>query len=259
MTLGLPVRTMLAFLLVMSRVGGLVFFLPVPGFRNAPEMVRIVLALALTFALFPVWPALPEVMPEVGQVLVWVMCEAGFGLVAGVAIALLTEGFQIAAQMIGMQAGYGFASTIDPTNRFDAGIIHVMMSLMTGLLFFTLGIDRTLLRLLAASFQTFPVGSWAPSAVSLNGIMRLGSEMFVVGLRVALPVTAMLLLMDLGLALLGRMQQQLNLLTLAFPLKMLAALGLLTALAPVFARIFEGSGERTMSALWNILKQAHAR
>jgi flagellar biosynthetic protein FliR len=259
MTLGLPVSTILAFLLVMTRVGGLVTFLPVPGFRNAPEMVRVVLALAITFALFPVWPPLPEVVPGFGQLLVWVVCEAGFGLMTGLAIAFLTEGFQIAAQVVGMQAGYGFASTIDPTNPSGAGILQMMMSLLTGLLFFTLGIDRILIRVLARSFQTFPAGSWAPSAAGLDGILRLGSGMFTVGLRVAMPVIAMLLLADFILALLGRMQQQLGLLTIAFPLKMLAALALLAVLAPTFARIFEGSAERTMSALSNILGEAHAR
>jgi flagellar biosynthesis protein FliR len=259
MTLGLPVSTMIAFLLVMARTGGLVTFLPVPGFRNAPAVIRVVLVLAVTCALFPVWPSPPDALPTFGQLVVWVFCEAGFGLMAGVAIAFLTEGFQVASQVLGMQAGYGFASTIDPTNQADAGIIQVMMSLFTGLMFFTLGIDRDLLRVLAASFQAFPAGAWEPSAASLDGIVRLGSGMFAVGLRLALPVAAMLLLIDLALALLGRMHQQLHLLAIAFPIKMLTALGLLTALAPVIARMFEGAAERTMSALWSILAQAHGR
>ena len=38
MTLGLPVSTMLAFLLVLARVAGLVTFLPVPGFRAVPAI-----------------------------------------------------------------------------------------------------------------------------------------------------------------------------------------------------------------------------
>ena len=50
MTLGLPLSTLYAFLLVLARVAGLVTFLPVPGFRNAPDTVRILLALAITAA-----------------------------------------------------------------------------------------------------------------------------------------------------------------------------------------------------------------
>lgn len=252
MTLGLPVSTMLAFLLVLARVAGVVAFLPVPGFRNAPSMIRVVLALALTFSLFPGWPSLPDTLPSFPTLTAWAFSEAGFGLIAGLAIGFLVDAFQVAAEFIGIQAGYGFASTIDPATQADSGILQVIMTLVTGLLFFTTGADRELIRALAASFVKFPAGSWAPTAASVDGVLRLGAGMFSMGLRVAMPVMAMLLLIDLALALLGRMQQQLNLLSLAFPVKMLAALALLTALSPVIARLFESSLARTMSALWNL-------
>src|ERR1700692_753270 len=199
MTLGLPTSTMIAFLLVLARVGGLIAFLPIPGFRNAPEMIRVVLVLALTFALFPAWPSPPNVLPSLGQLVAWALGEAGFGLFTGLSIALLTEGFQIAAQVIGMQAGYGFASTIDPTNQADAGLLQVMMNLFTGLLFFTLGVDHALIRVLAMSFQKFPAGSWAISVLTLDGVIKLASGMFSIGLRLALPVIALLMLIDLAL------------------------------------------------------------
>lgn len=253
MTLGLPLSTMIAFLLVLARVSGMITFLPIPGFRNPPGIFRVVLALGITFALLPVWPSPPNAIPSFGELTTWAFAEAGFGLAAGLAMAFLTEGFQIAAQVLGMQAGYGYASIIDPTSQADAAIIQVVMSLVTGLLFFTMGIDHALIRVLAASFEKYPAGSWAPSAASMDGIVRLGSGMFMIGLRVALPVFALLFLIDLALALLGRMQQQLQLFQLAFPVKMLAALGILVVLAPVIARVFEGAADRTMSALWRLV------
>jgi flagellar biosynthetic protein FliR len=251
MTLGLPLSTMYAFLLVLARVGGLVAFIPIPGFRGAPDIVRVVLALVTTFALFPVWPALPNTVPNVAELTAWAFAEAGFGLVIGLSVSFLTEAFQLAAQVLGLQAGYGYATTIDPNSQADAGVLQVITMLATGLLFFSFGIDRELFRILGASFQKFPAGSWAPSAASLDGIVRLGGGMFSIGLRLAMPVIALLLLIDLALALLGRMQQQLQLLSLAFPVKMLAAVALLAALSPVLAKMFEASAARTLSALWH--------
>jgi flagellar biosynthesis protein FliR len=253
MTLGLPLSTLYAFLLVLARVAGLVTFLPVPGFRNAPDTVRVLLALAITFALFPVWPALPNVNPNIGQLAVWAFCEAGFGLAAGLAVAFLTESFQVAAQVAGFQAGYGFASTIDPNSQADSSILQVLASLSTGLLFFTTGLDHQLIRVLAASFERFPAGSWAPASANLDGIVRLGGEMLSTGLRLGLPVVAVLLLIDFALALLGRVQQQLQLLSLAFPAKMAAALVLLAMLAPVVPKMFGAAAERTLAALWRSL------
>src|SRR5580658_7625319 len=109
MNLGLPLSTMVAFLLVLARVGGLITFLPIPGFRGAPEIIRVVLVLALTIALFPVWPSLPEAA-ALGELVSWVFAEAGLGLSVGVAIAYLTEGFQVAPHELGLEAGYGYAS-----------------------------------------------------------------------------------------------------------------------------------------------------
>lgn len=254
MTLGLPISTMVAFLLVLARIAGLIMFIPIPGFRGAPELVRVVFAMALTFALFPVWPSPPNELPTFGWLISSAFAEAGFGLAVGLAVGFLNEAFQLAGQILGIPAGYGFASTVDPTSEADSGVLQVILSLVTGLLFFGLGIDRELVRVLAASFERFPAGSWAPAAASLDGILHLGSGMFATGLRLAMPVIALLLLLDLALALLGRMQQQLQLLSLAFPVKMLAALAILASLVPVIAKVFESSAGRTLHALWRVVQ-----
>jgi flagellar biosynthetic protein FliR len=252
MTLGLPLGTIYAFLLVLARVAGLVAFLPVPAWRNAPMIFRAVLAFVMAVSLFPVWPHLPDLSPSIGQLTVWAFSEMGFGLVAGLAVSFLTEGFQVGAQVLGMPAGFGYAQTIDPNSQADSSVLQVLTMLTTGLLFFSLGIDAVVIRILAASFQKYPAGSWSFSAGSLDSIIHLGAGMFSLGMRVALPVVALLLLIDVALALLGRMQQQLNLLSLAFPIKMMAALGILTAMAPLMPKLFSATASHTISALWRL-------
>ena len=140
MTLGLPLSTIYAFLLVLARVAGLLAFLPVPAFRNAPMIFRAVLAFVTTVALFPVWPHLPNVSPSIGELTVWAFSEMGFGLVAGLAVAFLNEGFQVGAQVLGMPAGFGYAQTIDPNSQADSSVLQVITMLTTGLLFFSLAL-----------------------------------------------------------------------------------------------------------------------
>jgi len=252
MTLGLPLTTIYGFLLVLARVGGLIAFLPIPAFRNAPMIFRAVLAFVITIALFPMWPHLPNVSPTIGQLTVWAFSEMGFGLAAGLAVAFLNEGFQIGAQVLGMPAGFGYAQTIDPNSQADSSVLQVITMLITGLLFFSFGLDGVVIRILAASFQKYPAGSWSLTAASLDTLIHLGAGMFSLGLRVALPVVALLLLIDVALALLGRMQQQLHLLSLAFPIKMMAALGVLTAIMPLLPKLFSSAAGHTMSALWRL-------
>ena len=56
-------------------------------------------------------------------------------------------------------------------------------------------------------------------------------------MRLALPVVALLVMVDVALALLGRLNAQLQLLSLAFPAKMLTALAMLSWVAALFPRI----------------------
>ena len=212
--------------------------------------MRVGLALAITVALYPVWPALPNAAPSIGQLAMWAFAEAGFGLAIGLAVAFLTETFQMGAQLAGFQAGYGFASTFDPSSQADSSVLQVIMSLFTGVLFFQLDLHHQLIRILAASFLKYPAGAWAPTTASLDGIVQLGGAMLSTGLRIAFPIIAFLVLIDFALALVGRVQQQLQLLSLAFPVKMLAALALLAVLAPVIPKMFGAAAERTLSVLW---------
>jgi flagellar biosynthetic protein FliR len=253
MRLELPLGVLFAFLMVLARVSGVFAFFPGPMLRPAGGAARAVLVLAVTLALYPAWPRFENRLPSTGALAATAFAEAGFGLTVGLALAFLLEAFQVAMQIVGLQAGYGYSLTIDPASQADAGILQVMMMLTAGLLFFTLGLDREVLRVLAASLERFPAGAWAPRAASLEGIVALGGGMFSLALRLAFPVIALLLLLDVALALLGRMQQQLQLLSLMFPVKMLAALAILAVLAPLLPRLFQSAAERTLTALWRLL------
>ena len=74
------------------------------------------------------------------------------------------------------------------------------------------------------------------------------------GVRLALPVMGLLFLADLALALLGRIQPNLQLLTLIFPVKMLAGLLLLAALAGVTPRLYRAAAEPALEALGGLLR-----
>ncbi len=118
--LTLPLSALFGFLLVLARVGGAFIFVPLPGLNAGPELARVMLAAGFTLALFPLWPAVPVAGIGVGQLVVWVFSEAAFGITIGVAVAFLIETLMVAAQVLGLQAGYSYASTVDPTTQADS-------------------------------------------------------------------------------------------------------------------------------------------
>lgn len=247
--LRVPLQTLFGFLFVLARVGGAFVFVPLPGIGNGPGPARVLLALGFTVALLPAWPAV--VLPEtsIGRLAAWMLSEAAFGITVGVAVAFLIETLLVASQVFGLQAGYSYASTIDPSTQADSNVLLVFSHLMAGLLFFALGLDRQVIRVFASSLAVYPPGSYVLTPSSAESMIRLGADMFSTGLRLAMPVVVLLLLVDIALALLGRVHQQLQLLTLAFPAKMLATLAFLATVSVFFLPVYRSAAERTISVL----------
>jgi len=254
-SLTLNLSTLCGFLLVLARVSGLIAFAPIPGLAAGPDASRIILALALTVTLLPVWPRPPAQEILTGRMLGWILAEAAFGLTVGVAVTFLLEGVQLAAQIIGLQAGYSFASTVDPSTQADTTTLQMMSELFAGSLFFAFGFDRQILHVLATSLESIPAGSYALTGSIVDGVVRLGSGIFVTGLQLALPVLALTLLLDVAFGVLGRLHAQMQLLSMAFAVKMLVSLAFLASVLALYPPVFERFGAVMFSTLLRMLNR----
>jgi flagellar biosynthetic protein FliR len=245
--------TLFGFLLVLARVSGVLVFVPIPGFSAGPQVARIVLALAVTVALFPTWRshALPGGFDNLtngwllGRLVGWMALEAFVGLAVGITIAFLLEALQMGAQIIGLQAGYSYASTVDPSTQADTTTLQLIAQLLAGMLFFAFGLDRQVLRMVANSLQSASL----PAQASAEAIIRLGANVFSTGLQLAIPVLALLVLLDVAFAVLGRLHAQMQLLSLSFSIKMLAGIAFLASILSVYPDIFARSAGRTFEML----------
>jgi flagellar biosynthesis protein FliR len=251
--LGFAVPVLYGFLLVLARVSGVLAIAPLPGFGAGPDMMRIVLSLAITLCLFPKWPIAAPLHATIGWLIGAVFAEAALGVAVGVVIGFLIDAVQMGAQVFGLQAGYSYASTIDPTSQADSSVMYVMVQLMAGVMFFSLGLDHDVLRLMGATIDRIPLGGYTANLRSAQALIHLGSDVFVTGMRLGFPIVALLLLVDIALALVGRLQAQLQLLSMAFPLKMLASLVVLAALTALFPAIFSNAADRALAGMRRVL------
>jgi flagellar biosynthetic protein FliR len=248
--------TVYGFLLALARVSGVVVFVPIPGFSASPDASRVVLALAITVALFPAWPTgSPEDGRALatGRLLEAIGVETAYGATLGLAVAFLLEGVQLAAQVLGLQAGYSYASTVDPTTQADTTTLQLMAQLLAGTLFFAFGFDRQVIAALAKSLNTAPGRVFPLDGHAIESITHLGTAIFRSGVQLAIPVLALLVLLDLAFAVLGRLHTQLQLLSLSFSIKMLTALAFLASVLSVYPAVFERAGAITFTVMDRVL------
>ena len=242
----LSASTLFGFLLTLVRVASIFVFVPIPGLKSAVDPARILFILGVTIALFPVWPH-PSGEISAGLFALWITSEATLGIGIGLTVAFSVEAFIVGAQIIGLQAGYSFASTVDPFTQADSTVLVSMAQTAAGLLFFAMGLDREVIRIFAKSLVAFPPGSFVMSRSAAQSILLAGSTMFSTGLRLALPIMAVMLMVEISLALLGRVNGQLHLMAVAFPIKMMLGLGLLAWLAVLLPALLRGASNASFA------------
>jgi len=247
--LQIPLHTLHAFVLVMLRVGGVFIFTPVPGLRNTPAAARAVLSATLALALYPKWPQLQGADPDIGQLIFWSLSEIALGVTVGLMIALVLELFAIGAQAVSLPAGYTYASAVDPATQAESNVLVILAQLTSGMLFFAFNLHHQLIALLARSLETYPPGQFAISEPVAEQVVRAGSTVFQLGLGLVLPILALMAMIDISLSLLGRLNAQLQVITLSFPVKMGVSLVVLAAFGPIMPRLFDKVSGQTMAVL----------
>jgi len=171
------------------------------------------------------------------------------GAAIGLMVSFLSEAFTLGAQSIALQAGYGYASVVDPTTQAESDVLAVLAQLLAGLLFFTAGLHRLLIKVFAESLTSYPPGTFALSQNVAREVVRIGSGVFSFGLRLAMPIIGLLLMTEITLALLGRINGQLHLGMHAFPIKMMLTLATLASILAVTPHLYGAYAEQVLASM----------
>ncbi len=245
----ISVSTLLAFILVLSRVTGVFVFIPMPFKDAGPGLARVVLALGCTIALYSRWPTvnLPEL--TLTSTFLFVLSDAALGAAMGLMVSFLSEAFTVGAQSLALQAGYGYVSIIDPTTQAESDVLAVLAQLLAGLFFFATGIHRVLIKGIADSLDRYPPGTFVLTPGMAREVVTIGADIFSIGLRLALPIIGLLLMTEISLALVGKINSQLHLGTHSYPIKLLLALSVLSSVLVVSPRLYESYAAEILTSI----------
>ncbi len=123
-------------------MSGALAFVPLPGLSAVAGPAKVAFAIGFTLALSAQWPTVEAQSVTASTLAAWAGAEAAIGVAIGVSVTIVLEAFTLSAQVLGLQAGYAFAQTIDPNTQADSGILLVLAQLLGGMFFFAMGLDR---------------------------------------------------------------------------------------------------------------------
>jgi flagellar biosynthetic protein FliR len=245
------------FLFTLARVSCVFAFLPLAAFRGTADIPKIFLSLGFTLILWPEWKTPVSADATIGRLLTGIAGEAALGIAIGLTLAIVLEVFQVAAQVVSLQAGFGFASTVDPNSGADSTVLLTLAQITAGLLFFATGSDRLLVRALADSLRLCPPESFSVHKNWAEALIRFSGSIFGIGLRLAAPVVALLMLTDAALAVLGRVQTQIQLVSLTIPVKLAVSMLLLSATLAFQPRVFGSVMTQGIRLIEGMLRSGH--
>ena len=230
------------FMFVLVRTSAILITLPLIGTRSVPVPVRagLVLAIALVFAPIVVVDLEADwLLPS--KLAVGLGAELLIGVILGFATRLLFAAVEIAGTVMGFQLGFGLAVQLDPVNQVEIPVLGTFLVVLASLWYFAIDGHHLILMALAASFALIPPFSGQLHPPLLADGTQLMQNTFALGLKLALPIMVMTVLVYLVLGIVGRTMPQMNVLFLGFPLTISIGLLVLGFGLPLFALLFQQS------------------
>lgn len=208
--------------ILLVRPGMLIVASPPFGAAYAPTPVRLGLTILLTLALVPVVAA-PVSFGLIDLVLV-VVRELAVGFALALGIRALVAGAELAGHLSGYQLGFSYGSLVDPQSGVRNSMFAVLYANLALITFFSMNGHHALIRAMAASYTQIPIGLGHIDRSLLGAVTGMLRVVFVLGVRLAMPLILALLVVEVALGLIARAAPGINLQVVSQPLRILVGL-----------------------------------
>ncbi len=215
-----------SFMLHVLRTSAFVFFLPGLGQGSDARWLRLVLGVALG-AIFWWMGDRTGTMPSgLAHFLGLGVGELLIGAAVGYVVQLVSAILTVAGEIVAQEMGFTMAQALDPITGASTQVVSQFMQVIGVLTMFSLDLHHDFLRALAAAFAAVPVGHGFDIAQISERHGALVTMALEAGVRFAMPILAVMMVLTAALAVLSRAVPNINLMEFSFGLRILLAMGM---------------------------------
>ncbi|OQW65459.1 MAG: flagellar biosynthetic protein FliR [Nitrospira sp. ST-bin5] len=242
-----------AFLVLISRIGGLLAALPVFSGRTIPVKVKLGLVLTLSLMLAPSIP-MPTVSLDPVLLVGGMLSEMAIGVTIGLAVRLMFGALEVAGELLGIQMGFGAVHLFDPTTSHQTPMIAQFFTMLASLIFLSLNAHLFAMATIIHSYEAIPAFGAHLSSHLGEEILLLSQRMFTIGMKLAAPVLITILLINVLMALLGRAVPQVQVFVLSFPITIAGGLLVLSLGMPFTVSLIGSEFEQLQLTIEALLR-----
>ena len=233
------------FLLVLSRISGLFFTAPLFSSPNIPYPIKAGLILLISLVAAPISIGFIGNPPEnMIAFAILVASEILIGLLIGLFAQFIVSLFAISGDFYSVPMGFAISNIFDPMSETEQPVIGQLVGLFGLLVFVTISGPQTILYSLINSFKSVSCLSLSQTNIISTSVIELFCKMFATALSIAVPMIAVLFLVNLSLGLLSKAAPLINVMVVGFPITIIAGLITLFFIFPVLysvaLSIFDG-------------------
>ncbi|MBX9658785.1 MAG: flagellar biosynthetic protein FliR [Nitrospiraceae bacterium] len=242
-----------AFLVLISRIGGLLAALPVFSGRTIPVKVKLGLVLTLSLMLAPSIP-MPTVSLDPVLLVGGMLSEMAIGVTIGLAVRLMFGALEVAGELLGIQMGFGAVHLFDPTTSQQTPMVAQFFTMLASLIFLSLNAHLFAMATIIHSYEAIPAFGAHLSSHLGEEILLLSQRMFTIGLKLSAPVLITILLINVLMALLGRAVPQVQVFVLSFPITIAGGLLVLSLGMPFSVALIGSEFEQLQLTIEALLR-----
>ncbi|CAG4882188.1 flagellar export pore protein [Georgfuchsia toluolica] len=241
----------------LARILALIATVPVLGNEVIPARFKIALGLLITIIIAPLAGPPQAVELWSGSGMAILVQQIAIGTAMGFTMRIVFAMVDLAGELTGLQMGLGFASFFDPQNAADTALISQYLGIMMTLIFLGTNSHLLVIATLTESFQVLPISADPLGSALWLTLVQWGGKTFSIGLMLALPILAALLIANLALGILTRAAPQLNIFSIGFPITLLLGFAVLLLVLPQMSAALEKPLQQGLEMMLALARNAH--
>jgi flagellar biosynthetic protein FliR len=242
------------------RVAPVLFLMPVLSSTSLPSLLKIGLTLTVGLIFLP-WVRIdPTLLPrDPYSFAFFLIAELMIGFILALSVKIILAGIQLGGELAGFQMGLSLANVVDPLSDVNTPVVSQFLYLLGLVLFLAVDGHHWFFRAVGQSFLLLAPGEIHLQAGMYRHFLYLMANFFVIAVKIAAPVLAVLIFTQIALGILAKAVPQVNILMTSFPITI--GLGLLflafslDLIFPYCGVLFQEAGKGLVSTLLPLMRR----
>lgn len=242
-----------AFLILFARIGAVLMLLPVFSDDAVPGRIRLMIAFAMTAALWGLLSPPALVAARQGDALIGIIvAELATGLALGTLVRIMFLAVQTAGSIASLQIGLSSVLVPDAAQGGQAALLSKFVGVAASVVCMAMLVHHLWIAALVRSYASFPIGGVPAAGDFAQLAIATAGRSLTLGVSLAAPMLVYGIVFNLALGLSARLAPALQVFFVAQPLNLILGFALLATIAGALLGGFATAFGHWLDAGWTL-------